>query len=106
LVKCLLELETCDSTLCGSIATIGSTGLCWYSAEYDGAGSNYLSTRFFKEYANGEKILGKIWYKCINSFLENNPIDWDEPSGSGSCIDSKTVQEWVLLGDPSLTIGG
>jgi len=90
----------------GTIATLGSTGLCWYSAEYDGAGGNWLSLQFFKEYANGERTLGDIWMKCLRGFLSENPIDWDTPSGSGSCIDSKTVQEWVLLGDPSLSIGG
>lgn len=90
----------------GTIAAIGPTGLCWYSVEYDGAGSNWLSLQFFKEYASGERVLGEIWMRCIKGFLADNPIDWGTPSGSGSCIDSKTVQEWVLLGDPSLTIGG
>jgi hypothetical protein len=90
----------------GSIATIGSTGLCWYSAEYDGAGSNWLSLQFFKEYNSGEKVIGKIWKECITKFISENPIDWNTPSGSDSCIDAKTVQEWILLGDPSLIIGG
>jgi hypothetical protein len=90
----------------GAIATIGSTGLCWYSAEYDGAGSNWLTLQFFKEYAKGERVLGDIWMKCLNGFLYENPINWNTPSGGGSCIDAKTVQEWTLLGDPSLTIGG
>jgi len=98
--------ELVSSPRGGSIATIGSTGLCWYSAEYDGAGSNWLSVQFFEEYAKGEKVIGKIWNNCIAGFLEENPINWNESSGSGSCIDAKTVQEWVLLGDPSLVIGG
>ncbi|MFO7678117.1 MAG: hypothetical protein R6V50_07050 [Thermoplasmatota archaeon] len=89
----------------GSIAAIGFTGLCWYSAEYEGAGSNWLSLQFFKEYDSGEKVIGKIWIECITKFVSENPIDWNAPSGSGSCIDAKTVQEWALLGDPSLIIG-
>ena len=33
----------------GTIATIGATGLCWYSAEYDGGGTDFLNIQFFKE---------------------------------------------------------
>ena len=90
----------------GAIATIGPTGLCWYSAEYAGGGTNYLSLQFFKEYANGTNILGNLWKNAITSFLENYVINWETPAGSASSLDAKTVQQWVLLGDPSLKIGG
>ena len=90
----------------GSIATIGSTGLCWYGVEYGGGGSNWLNVQFFKEYENNNFILGQIWKNSLTLFLETFPIDWDTPSGGVSSIDSKTVQEWTLLGDPSLKIGG
>ena len=90
----------------GTIATIGSTGLCWYSTEYGGGGSDWLNTHFFKEYNNGEHTLGKIWKKTLTGFIENHPIDWETPAGDVSSIDAKSVQEWVLLGDPSLKIGG
>lgn len=90
----------------GSIATIGSTGLCWYSAEYEGAGTNYLSLQFFKQYANGTTTLGDLWKNAITVFLDNNEINWETQAGGTSSIDAKTVEEWVLLGDPSLKIGG
>ena len=93
----------------GSIATIGNTGL-GYSKEdkqsKEGADS-YLDPQFFWEYGmNGTEILGKAWQNAINTYLNEFPIDWDTPSGSDSSIDAKTVQQWVLLGDPSLKIGG
>jgi hypothetical protein len=90
----------------GSIATIGPSGLCWYSAEYEGGGTNFLSLQFFKEYANGTEILGKLWKNAITLFLTNFEINWETPAGGTSSLDAKTVQEWVLLGDPSLKIGG
>jgi hypothetical protein len=90
----------------GSIATIGSTGLCWYGIEYGGGGSDWLNVQFFREYANNTVILGQIWKNVLNCFIDVFPIDWDTPSGSVSSIDAKSVQEWVLLGDPTLKIGG
>jgi len=89
----------------GSIATIGATGLAWYSAEYDGEGTNWLNVQFFKEYSNGTRLLGQIWKDSITKYLDNFTIDWNTPFGSFNSINAKTVQEWTLLGDPSLTIG-
>ena len=90
----------------GSIATIGATGLCWYSAEYDGGGTDFLNIQFFKEYKNNTKIIGHIWKNSITEFLHEYPIDWDTPSGGNHSLNAKTVQEWTLIGDPSLIIGG
>jgi len=90
----------------GSIATIGSTGLCWYGIEYGGGGSDWLNVDFFKQYNSSKKILGYIWKDTISNFIETFPIDWETPAGGISSIDAKSVQEWVLLGDPSLRIGG
>ena len=90
----------------GSIATLGATGLSWYSAEYDGEGLNWLNVQFFKEYANETIILGQIWKNALTTYLENFPIDWQTPSGESHSLNAKTVQEWTLLGDPSLKIGG
>jgi hypothetical protein len=90
----------------GSIATIGSTGLCWYSTEYGGGGSDWLNVNFFREYKNGTRTLGKIWMDTLTGFIETFPIDWNSPAGDISSIDAKSVQEWVLLGDPSLRVGG
>lgn len=90
----------------GAIATIGCTGLGWQGIEYGGGGANWLNIQFFREYANGTDILGKIWKNTLTSYLEHFPIDWETPAGETSSLDAKTVQEWVLLGDPSLKIGG
>jgi len=90
----------------GSIATIGSTGLCWYSTEYGGGGLDWLNINFFRFYNDGEQTLGNIWQDTISGFIDTYPIDWDSPAGGVSSIDAKSVQEWVLLGDPSLRIGG
>lgn len=90
----------------GSIATIGNTHLSWMDIEFGGGGSNWLELQFFKEYVNGTTTLGNIWKNAITRYVETFPIDWDTPSGSTSSIDAKTVQQWTLIGDPTLNIGG
>jgi len=90
----------------GAIATLGTTGLCWYGVEYDGGGTNWLNLQFFKEYKKDIRVLGELWKNAITGFVENLPINWDTPAGGASSIDAKTVQQWTLLGDPSLMIGG
>lgn len=90
----------------GSIATIGPTGLCWYSVEYGGGGTDWLNVQFFSEYANDTIVLGQIWKNTLTRFINTFPIDWETSSGGISSIDAKTAQEWILLGDPSLNIGG
>ena len=91
----------------GAIATIGNTGLGWHGLEYGSqGGNNWLNIQFFREYANGTQIIGQIWKNAINQYLKEFPIDWSTPAGETSSLDAKTVQEWVLLGDPSLKIGG
>jgi len=55
---------------------------------------------------NGTDILGEIWGNAIRGYLNTYPIDWSQPAGSFTSIDAKTAQEWILLGDPTLKIGG
>ena len=90
----------------GSIATIGPTAIGYLGFEWGGGGLDWLELQFFKEYANGTYILGDIWREAITKYLTSYPIDWDLPAGLNCAIDAKTVQEWVLMGDPSLKIGG
>jgi hypothetical protein len=90
----------------GSIATIGSTGLTWQGIEYGGGGNNWINLQFFKEYTNGNEILGDVWKKAICAYLDSFPINWNTPNGKTSSLDAKTVQEWCLIGDPTLKIGG
>jgi hypothetical protein len=93
----------------GSIATIGCTGLGMTKEDKDsfsGAG-DYLEPTFFWEYGvNGTEILGEVWGKAITDYLKKYPIDWNTPAAWDFAIDAKTVQQWALLGDPSLKIGG
>jgi len=54
-------------------------------------------------------LLDRIKNSCgivITAHLDTYPINWQSPAGSNSALDAKTVQEWILLGDPSLVIGG
>jgi len=88
----------------GAIAILGCTGLSWMGMEYGGGGSDWLELEFFKEYANGTTILGDIWKNVITRYVNEFPIDWDAPSGETSSLDAKTVQEWALIGDPTLKI--
>ena len=93
----------------GSIATIGCSGLGMTKEDkesFSGAG-DYLEPSFFKHYGvNGVDILGETWGATISDYLDTYPIDWNTPAAWDSAIDAKTVQQWVLLGDPSLKIGG
>ena len=93
----------------GAIATLGYSGLGYTKEDknFTGEATEWLDTHFFWEYGiNGTVYLGEIWGKVISNFLKEYPIDWSQPAGSFSSIDCKTVQEWILLGDPSLKIGG
>jgi hypothetical protein len=93
----------------GSIATIGCSGLGMTKEDkesFSGAG-DYLEPTFFYEYGvNETDILGETWGKTIADYLDEYPIDWQTPAAWDFAIDAKTVQQWVLLGDPSLQIGG
>ncbi len=93
----------------GSIATIGCSGLGMTKEDkssLEGA-SDYLDSQFFYEYGiNGTDILGEVWGNAISNYLEKYPIDWNTKSSWDYAYDAKTVQQYVLLGDPSLKIGG
>lgn len=98
----------------GSIATIGNTALGYEAGgevgDLNGDGLNepdcvealcgYLETHFFKAYSvNQIGILGKTWCTAINDYLFIYP-------GMENISDAKTIEQWVLFGDPSLKIGG
>ncbi len=89
----------------GFIAAIGNTGLGWgvggeSCVEYN---EGYLNTQFFKTYAeyyqeSGNK-LGIIHTENINNYISHF-------SANDHLLDRKTIEQWALLGDPSLSIGG
>lgn len=92
----------------GSIATIGNTGLGYtlsgqYLIESGLTGDSWITTHFFEVYHNlsleGNNTLGQIHAKTVTDYIERfDP--WEDMT------DGKTVQQWALLGDPSLKIGG
>ncbi len=98
----------------GAIAAIGNTGLGYEAGgevgDLDGDGINepdcveslcgYLEAQFFKGYQlHHITMLGKTWCHAIMQYLRIYP-------GMEHWSDAKTLEQWVLLGDPTLKIGG
>jgi len=97
----------------GSIAAMGSTGLGYgyvgNHSDIDGDGidepdaleglGGYTEVMFFKVYGEGVNILGEVWGTTITNYLNVFPPMSDK-------IQMKSIQEWPLIGDPSLMIGG
>ncbi|HMA82713.1 MAG TPA: C25 family cysteine peptidase [Candidatus Thermoplasmatota archaeon] len=97
----------------GAIASMGNTGLGYgtvgNSGDVDGDGEDlpdtvealggYQEVMFFKSYNDGIDVLGETWGGAQREFLNTYPAEYDR-------IDAKTVEQWPLLGDPSLKIGG
>jgi hypothetical protein len=93
----------------GAIALITNSNICY--GDYGDKNHNgipddaeryggYLATDVFKHYGqNGEHILGQIYFNTLKDYVQNFPVD-------SQILDSKSVQEWILFGDPSLRIGG
>lgn len=88
----------------GSIATIGNTGLGYGMPGKDlttGGGDGWISIEFFRQYGSeNETVLGAAHSQAITSYIQTHDMS-DFEAGH-----AKTVQQWVLLGDPSLMIGG
>ena len=114
----------------GSIATIGNTGL-GYGTTGDGpvipdeiSGGipdgipdciqylgGWIEPHFFWVYHNLSKdILGEVHTQTLIDYLNQFPINWsmnwEDHEQYATLVDCKTVQQWVLLGDSSLKIGG
>jgi len=86
----------------GAIATMGNSGLgmgLWgfdYTTGLDG----WLFPRFFYHYGQlGEKNIGMAHSSAITDYVNEFDINSDGE-------DRQMVQQWVLLGDPSLMPGG
>jgi len=90
----------------GAIGTIGASGLGygylgWAATE--GLGG-WLDSHFFqvwRQKVDGAQptYFGAIHSKAISDYIDEFTTNTDQ-------TDCKTVQEWALLGDPSLLIGG
>jgi len=88
----------------GAIASIGNTGLGYGmpgKALTTGGGDGWITIEFFKQYGTeNHTILGEAYAQTLTSYVHTFDMT-DLESGH-----PKTVQQWVLLGDPSLKIGG
>jgi len=93
----------------GSIATIGATAFSYESPDLNlgFGGIEWLDIHFFEEYGkNNKDILGEAWGDTISAFLDTFPINWNDDSKTGYALVVKNVEQWLLIGDPSLKIGG
>lgn len=88
----------------GAIAAIGNTGLGYGMPGKEcttGGGDSWITIEFFRQYgAEGHHILGETYAQTLVSYINNfdmNDLEAGHP---------KTLHEWILLGDPSLRIGG
>jgi hypothetical protein len=97
----------------GSIASFGNTGLGYGAVgnhgDLDGDGVNnpdtveavggYQIVTFFKTIDEGVEFLGEAWLGAETKYLNTYP-------GMDDQTDCKTVEQWPILGDPTLKIGG
>jgi len=85
----------------GAIASIGNTG---YGFGYLGEAvvlgmDGWISTEFFRQCGvEGHEILGDAYSQTLTTYINEIGVKDDG--------DAQTVQQWVLLGDPSLKLGG
>ncbi|HMA82827.1 MAG TPA: C25 family cysteine peptidase [Candidatus Thermoplasmatota archaeon] len=81
----------------GGIAAFGTTALSWgYSGTWaiEGLGGK-MQTELFKAYReHGAITVGEMWLRGISNYISPR-------MDSG---DHKTVEEWILFGDPTLAI--
>jgi hypothetical protein len=101
--------ETCSWFLLeeggGSIASIGNSGLGYgYINEFCTQGlGGWLNPRFFQAYAiQGKQIVGEAHSQAITDYITF--IFFELPGQED--VDRKSIEEWILLGDPSLKLGG
>ena len=79
----------------GCVANIGATRSAYTFVDKDGvyAGAGYLDVHFFKAYEEGIKV---------GEMLTSAQRDYANYVGK----DFFTIEEYILLGDPSLRVGG
>jgi len=93
----------------GCIAVIASTAFSYESSDINSemGGCEWLDIHFFEEYGLKDiDIIGDIWSNTVTSFLQNFSINWCDNSSDGDALIVKNCEQWLLLGDPSLKIGG
>jgi hypothetical protein len=93
----------------GAIAALGCTALGYTKEDKTSfkGGINELEGAFFYAYGQDHMtVLGDTWAAAITWYTQTYPVDWNSSAWGDSWIDTKVMQSWVLLGDPSLKIGG
>ena len=93
----------------GCISVIGSTAFSYESPDIDRGvgGCEWLDIHFYEQYnVRNTSILGDCWGNTITSFLQNFTIDWSDINHTGDGLIAKNCEQWLLIGDPSLRIGG
>ncbi len=87
----------------GAIATIGNTGLGYGmpgKVLTIGGGDGWITIEFFRQYGeHNQTVLGQAHSQSITEYIKTFDMT-DLEAGH-----PKSVQQWVLLGDPSLQIG-
>ncbi len=85
----------------GSIASIANTGLGYGQSgeQCTEARGRYMEIKFIQAYSEGHTNLGAAHSIGIEYYMNTFPPMDDY-------IDCKIAQQWALLGDPSLMIGG
>ena len=88
----------------GAIASMGNTGLGYGMPGVElttGGGDSWITIEFFRQYGEeGQSVLGNAYRETLISYL--NTFDMTDLEAGHP----KTIEQWVLLGDPSLHIGG
>ncbi|MGC9307625.1 MAG: hypothetical protein ACP5FL_02475 [Thermoplasmatota archaeon] len=92
----------------GAIATLTNTNLC-YGAPGDNDGNGIpddaelyggrLAVDIFRLVGEGMQTLGDIHAESVRSYVDDLPV-------MDNVVHCKSVQDFILLGDPSLHIGG
>ncbi|UCF13541.1 MAG: peptidase C25 [Thermoplasmatales archaeon] len=85
----------------GCIGIMANTGLGYGIAgeNWNTGRGRFLEIQFFRSYSEGKDILGETHSTELIYYLNEFPPMYD-------LTDCKIVQQWILLGDPSLKIGG
>jgi hypothetical protein len=79
----------------GAIAAIGATEVAYTNVDHSGVkgGAGYLNLHFFKNYEEGTTV-GEMLTKSQNAYINNVGHDF------------LTIEQFIIIGDPSLKIGG
>ena len=96
----------------GSIVTYGTSALGHTREDKTSftGGINEFEIQMFKEYGtNGVETTGDILKNTMQWYLDSYPVEWDENDDVlllDQWVDVQVIQSYMLMGDPSLVIGG